>query len=130
MAEALIDTHILLNVHTQDPIWEARSAGAVADSATLVINPIIYAELSIGFEGIEVLDEFLGTDFRRDPLPWEAAFLAGKAFLTYRRRGGKKTAPLPAFYIGAHAAVKKMKILTRDPNRYSSYFPAVEILEP
>ena len=133
MAAALIDTNILLDIYTQDPIWEARSAAAIAsiaDSATLVINPIIYAELSVGIESIELLDEFLGTDFRRDPLPWEAAFLAGKAFLGYRRRGGFKTAPLPDFYIGAHAAVQGMKILTRDPNRFVSFFPTVEILEP
>ncbi|MBS0614479.1 MAG: type II toxin-antitoxin system VapC family toxin [Proteobacteria bacterium] len=133
MAAVLIDTNILLDVHTQDPIWEARSAtaiAAIANSAALVINSIIYAELSIGIQSIELLDEFLGTDFRRDPLPWEAAFLAGKAFLTYRRRSGSKTGPLPDFYIGAHAAVQGMKILTRDPNRYASYFPTVEILEP
>jgi predicted nucleic acid-binding protein len=120
-------------VYTQDEVWEERSAAAIASAAdtdVLVINPIIYAELAIGIEKIEELDEFLGTDFRRDSLPWEAAFIAGKAFLAYRRRGGPKTAPLPDFYIGAHAAVQGMRILTRDPNRYISYFPTVKIIEP
>ena len=133
MAALIVDTNILLDIYTQDQIWEERSAAAIAaaaDVAVLVINPIIYAELSVGIEKIEELDQFLGTDFRRDPLPWEAAFVAGKAFLAYRRRGGLKTAPLPDFYIGAHAAVQGMKILTRDPKRYTSYFPAVKIIEP
>lgn len=133
MAALIVDTNILLDIYTQDQIWEERSAAAIAsaaDVAVLVINPIIYAELSVGIEKIEELDQFLGTDFRRDPLPWEAAFVAGKAFLAYRRRGGLKTAPLPDFYIGAHAAVQGMEILTRDPKRYTSYFPTVKIIEP
>jgi predicted nucleic acid-binding protein len=70
-----------------------------------------------------------GAPTRRDPLPWEAAFVAGKAFLAYRRRGGSKTAPLPDFYIGAHAAVQGMDVLTRDPKRYATYFPTVKIIE-
>jgi predicted nucleic acid-binding protein len=133
MAALIVDTNILLDIYTQDQTWEERSATAIAsaaDVAVLVINPIIYAELSVGIKKIEELDQFLGTDFRRDPLPWEAAFVAGKAFLAYRRRGGLKTAPLPDFYIGAHAAVQSMKILTRDPKRYTSYFPTVKIIEP
>ena len=133
MAALIVDTNILLDIYTQDQTWEERSAAAIAsaaDVAVLVINPIIYAELSVGIEKIEELDQFLGAAFRRDPLPWEAAFVAGKAFLAYRRRGGLKTAPLPDFYIGAHAAVQSMKILTRDPQRYTSYFPTVKIIEP
>jgi predicted nucleic acid-binding protein len=133
MAAVLVDTNILLDIYTQDPVWEERSAAAiasVAEVAALVINPIIYAELSVGIEKIEELDQFLGADFRRDPLPWEAAFIAGKAFLGYRRRGGLRTAPLPDFYIGAHAAVHGMEILTRDPKRYASYFPTVKIITP
>jgi predicted nucleic acid-binding protein len=133
VAGTIVDTNILLDIYTQDEVWEERSAAAIAQAAdvsVLVINPIIYGELSVGIERIEELDEFLGTDFRRDSLPWEAAFLAGKAFLAYRRRGGLKTAPLPDFYIGAHAAVERMSILTRDANRYVLYFPSVEIIEP
>jgi predicted nucleic acid-binding protein len=129
----IVDTNILLDIYTQDEVWEERSATAIAaaaDVSVLVINPIIYGELSVGIERIEELDQFLGADFRRDSLPWEAAFLAGKAFLGYRRRGGLKTAPLPDFYIGAHAAVERMSILTRDANRYVLYFPGVEIIEP
>jgi predicted nucleic acid-binding protein len=129
----MVDTNILLDIYTRDRLWEGRSAAAIAsaaDSDVLVINPIIYAELSVGILNIEELDEFLGADFRRDALPWEAAFVAGKAFLAYRRRGGSKTAPLPDLYIGAHAAVQGMSILTRDPNRYISYFPSVAIIEP
>jgi hypothetical protein len=133
MAAVIVDTNILLDIFTQDPVWEERSAAAIAaiaDVAALVVNPIIYAELSVGIKTIEALNEFLSTDFRRDPLPWEAAFVAGKAFLAYRRRGGLKTSPLPDFYIGAHAAVEAMQILTRDPTRYHSYFPSVKIIEP
>lgn len=132
MAAVIVDTNILLDIYTQDTVWEERSAAAiaaVADVAVLVINPIIYAELSVGFDKIETLEEFLGADFRRDPLPWEAAFVAAKAFLAYRRRGGLKTAPLPDFYIGAHAATENMKILTRDRQRFVSYFPTVAIIE-
>jgi predicted nucleic acid-binding protein len=133
MAALMIDTNILLDIYTRDKAWEERSAAAIAaaaDVAPLVINPIIYAELSVSIDKIEALDEFLGADFRRDPLPWEAAFIAGKAFLAYRRRGGLKTAPLPDFYIGAHAVVRGMKILTRDPKRYTAYFPTLTIIEP
>jgi predicted nucleic acid-binding protein len=102
-----------------------------AESGMLVINPIIYAEISAGFDRIEELDQVLPTDsFRRDPLPWEAAFLAGKCFLAYRRRGGSRRSPLPDFYIGAHAAVKGLVLLTRDPRRYRTYFPHLSILAP
>jgi predicted nucleic acid-binding protein len=133
VAGMIVDTNILLDIYTQDEVWEERSAAAIAaaaDVTVLAINPIIYGELSVGIERIEELDQFLGADFRRDSLPWEAAFLAGKAFLAYRRRGGLKTAPLPDFYIGAHAAVERMSILTRDANRYVLYFPSVKIIEP
>ena len=129
----IVDTNILIDIYTQDDAWEERSAAALAsaaDAEVLVINPIIYAELAVGIARIEELNEFLGADFRRDSLPWEAAFIAGKAFLAYRRKGGSKTSPLPDFYIGAHAAVQGMRILTRDPKRYTSYFPTVEIIEP
>jgi hypothetical protein len=102
-----------------------------AEGGMLVINPIIYAEISIGFERIEELDEVLPADsFRRDPLPWEAAFLAGKCFLEYRRRGGSRRSPLPDFYIGAHAAVAGLPLLTRDARRYRTYFPHLDLLVP
>ena len=96
-----------------------------------MINPIIYAEVSINFERIEDLDSALPLDFfRRDALPWEAAFLAGKCFVRYRRSGGTRRSPLPDFYIGAHAAIRGMTLLTRDAGRYRTYFPRLELLTP
>lgn len=131
---ALVDSNILLDVTTNDPNWGDWSARALAEAAEhtiLVINPIIYAEVSIGYTTIEALDMALpSTLYRREALPWEAGFLAGKNFLLYRRRGGLRNSPLPDFYIGAHAAVGRLALLTRDPARYRSYFPTVEILAP
>jgi hypothetical protein len=102
-----------------------------AESSVLVLDPIIYAEVSIRFDRIEALEDALPPGmFQRDGLPWEAAFLAGKCFVQYRRRGGSKRSPLPDFYIGAHAAVAGMTLLTRDEGRYRTYFPSLEILAP
>jgi predicted nucleic acid-binding protein len=130
----LVDSNIILDLVTADAEWFEWSAEALAraaDESTLAINPVIYAEVSIGFRTIEELEDLLPPgDFRRLELPYEAAFLAGKAFLSYRRRGGGRTAPLPDFYIGAHAAVSAMRLLTRDPQRYRTYFPTVMILAP
>ena len=104
---------------------------AAANESPLAINAIIYAEVSIGFQRIEDLESAIPSRlFRRDALPFEAAFLAGKAFLQYRRRGGGRTAPLPDFYIGAHAAVASFRLLTRDAKRYQTYFPSVELIAP
>ena len=135
MASAvLVDSNVILDVATEDPVWMAWSSEALAraaDESVLVVNPLIYAEVSVGFDSIEELDDLLpDTLFRRDPLPFEAAFLAGKAFLAYRRRGGGKGKPLPDFYIGAHAAVAGLRLLTRDARRYRTYFPTIEILAP
>jgi predicted nucleic acid-binding protein len=131
---ALVDSNILLDVATNDPVWGARSARALAEAAeytTLIVNPIVYAEVSIGYATIEALDAALPAAlYHREPLPWEAGFLAGKSFLLYRRRGGLRTSPLPDFYIGAHAAIGSLALLTRDAARYRSYFPNVEILAP
>lgn len=92
---------------------------------------MIYAEVSVGFERIEDLEVALPPHaFRRDPLPWEAAFLAGKSFQQYRRRGGERRSPLPDFYIGAHAAVAGMTLLTRDAAQYRTYFPRLELITP
>lgn len=133
-AAVLVDSNVILDVVTSDPIWSDWSSEAlarVADEAPLVINPLIYAEVSVGLSSIEVLDEVLPLSvFRRDPLPYEAGFLAGKAFLAYRRRGGRKVVPLPDFYIGAHAAIAGLRLLTRDARRYRTYFPTLEILAP
>jgi predicted nucleic acid-binding protein len=102
-----------------------------ADEGPLVINAIIYAEVSIGFGSIEELDDALPPEiFSREHLPYEAGFLAGKAFLAYRRRGGARSVPLPDFYIGAHAAINDHRILARDPWRYRTYFPTVRLVAP
>ena len=95
------------------------------------INPIIYAELSVAYDAVEVLDDALdGLGVRRLPLPYEAGFLAGRAFLEYRRAGGLRTSPLPDFYIGAHAAVEDLEVITRDPRRIRRYFPNVKLTSP
>lgn len=130
----LVDSNVLIDVATNDPAWSDWSGRALAESAehtALIINPIIYAEVSIGYTMIEALDAALpSTLYRREPLPWEAGFLAGKCFLLYRRRGGLRNSPLPDFYIGAHAAIGHLALLTRDAARYRSYFPKIEILAP
>ncbi len=130
----LIDSNVILDVATEDPSWGERSAMALAraaDQSVLVINPIIFAEVSVGFDRVEDLEEALPPAiYRRDPLPYEAAFLAGKSFLAYRRRGGRRLVPLPDFYIGAHAAVAGHQLLTRDASRYRTYFPRLDVITP
>jgi hypothetical protein len=130
----LADSNILLDIATRDPKWAAWSGQALAECAehaVLVINPIIYAEVSIGFQSIEALNAALPIRiYERAQLPWEAGFMAGKCFLDYRKRGGARTTPLPDFYIGAHAAIDGLALLTRDDARYRTYFPKVEILSP
>jgi len=134
MKTVLVDSNVLLDVATNDKTWfewSSQALEAAADEATLAINAIIYAEVSIGFGRIEDLELAIPpASFRRDALPYEAAFLAGKAFLRYRRRGGARVRPLPDFYIGAHAAVAGFRLLTRDPRRYRTYFPSVELVSP
>lgn len=134
MSSVLVDSSVLLDVATADARWGEWSRAALtdlADRAVLVINPIVYAEVSIGYARVEEVEEALPRDlFRREGLPWEAAFLAGKAFLAYRRRGGARASPLPDFYIGAHAAVAGYGLLTRDPRPVRRHFPTVEIIAP
>jgi predicted nucleic acid-binding protein len=129
-----VDSNVLLDVATNDPNWgewSARALAEVAEHATLVINPIVYAEVSTAYSTIEALDAALPAAlYRREALPWEAGFLAGKCFVRYRRRGGPRHFPLPDFYIGAHAAIGRLALLTRDAARYRSYFPGVEIIAP
>jgi predicted nucleic acid-binding protein len=132
--EILVDSNVILDILTADRRWFGWSNDMLVNLSevnTLVINPIIYSEVSIGFERIEDLEDALDPRlFRRDQIPWEAAFLAGKCFLQYRRRAGKKELPLPDFFVGAHAAVAKMQLLTRDASRYRTYFPTVKIVSP
>jgi predicted nucleic acid-binding protein len=134
VSATLVDSNVLLDVATADARWGQWSADALvsaANSGPLTINPIIYAEVSIGFATIEELDDALPPDvYLRAQLPYETGFLAGKAFLAYRRRGGSRSAPLPDFYIGAHAAIAGCRLLTRDAQRYRTYFPTVSLLAP
>lgn len=128
----LIDSNVLLDVATEDPHWYQWSSTALATaarSASLFINPLIYAEVSMNYDTIEELDEALPERlFRRVPLPYPAGFVAGRAFLTYRSRGGERRSPLPDFYIGAHAAVDRLTLVTRDARRYRTYFPTVALI--
>jgi hypothetical protein len=134
VSTVLVDSNVLLDIATEDDRWFARSSDAlamVAKDSILVINPLIYAEVSITFERIEYLEEAMPASmYRREGLPYEAGFLAGKAFLRYRRGGGNRPTPLPDFYIGAHAAVAGYRLLTRDAARYRTYFPTVELIGP
>ena len=134
MAGVLVDSNVLLDVLTEDATWCEWSSAALARAAereVLVIHPLIYAEVSVRFERIEELDAALPpTLFRRDGLPWQAGFLAGKCFLAYRRGGGTRRSPLPDFYVGAHAAIRGHALLTRDRTRYQTYFPTVELIAP
>ena len=134
MTAVLIDSNVLLDLMTEDRHWFAWSAAAVAsaaDRSRLVINPVIYAEVSVRYSRIEDLDVALPKEmFDREPIPYEAAFLAGKSFLTYRRKGGTKRSPLPDFFIGAHAAIAGYRLLTRDAARYRTYFPRLQLIAP
>ena len=134
MTPVLVDSNVLIDVAQQDSAWRDWSAEALAraaDSASLVINPLIYAEVSVGFASAEELDRRLPDDlYRRESLPWEAAFLAGQCFVRYRQQGGSRTSPLPDFYIGAHAAVLGYRLLTRDARRYRRYFATLELISP
>ncbi len=125
---------MLLDVITGDDQWTDWSAGQIAaalDAGRVVINPLIYAEVSAGYETVEKLEELLpASDYERDPLPYLAGFAAGNAFVRHRRFGGDKRSPMPDFYIGAHAAVAGYRLLTRDARRYRTYFPATEIIAP
>ncbi|HET9359858.1 MAG TPA: type II toxin-antitoxin system VapC family toxin [Vicinamibacterales bacterium] len=134
MVGTLVDSNVILDVLTENEEWWDWSSSRLAESASdgmLVINPIIYAEVSARFERIEELDEALPPDYyRRVPLPWEAAFLAGQCFVKYRRRGGSRRSPMPDFYIGGHAAIAGLTLLTRDARRYRAYFPTLRIVAP
>ena len=134
MRTTLVDTNVLFDFLSEDDEWFDWSASMIertADEGAVAINPIIYAELAVRYARIEDLDAQLPAEyFTRLQLPWEAAFLAGRAFGRYRQRGGARRSPLPDFFIGAHAAVTGMSLLTRDARRYRSYFPKLKIVAP
>ena len=134
MTAVMVDSNVLLDLMTEDARWLSWSAEAVenaADRFRLVINPIIYAEVSIRYSRIEDLEAALPKAMLdSEAIPYEAAFLAGKCFLVYRQRGGTKQSPLSDFFIGAHAAVAGYRLLTRDAARYRSYFPRLSLIAP
>jgi hypothetical protein len=129
----LVDSNVLLDLFTEDPTWASWSGQRLAeafDAGQVVINPLVYAEISVAFERIETLEGAIPARLEREDLPWEAAFLAGKCFVEYRRRGGIRRSPLPDFYIGAHAAVTGRALLTRDNRRYRALLPALTLISP
>ena len=134
MNATLVDSNVLFDFLSEDAEWKDWSGAMLSEAAhrgAVVINPLIYAEVGIRYSRIEDLDEALPAEyFVRSSLPLEAAFLAGKCYERYRRRGGTKRSPLPDFYIGAHAAVTGMTLLTRDARRYRAYFPKLRIIAP
>jgi len=130
----LVDTNVLLDLVTDDPKWSDWSIAqleAASIEGPLLINDVIYAELAIRYERIETLEAFVeeaGLDMR--PIPKPALFLAGKVFTQYRKAGGTRTGVLPDFFIGAHAAVQQLPLLTRDVGGYRSYFPSLKLIAP
>jgi predicted nucleic acid-binding protein len=134
VAATLVDSNVLFDFLSEDDEWFDWAASMLertADAGPLAINPIIYAEVSVRYSRIEDVELALPTDyFVRLQLPWEASFLAGKSFLKYKQKGGSRRSPLPDFFIGAHAAVAGLQLLTRDPRRYRAYFPKLRIIAP
>ena len=134
MSSTLIDSNVIIDLFDNGSEWQEWSDAMLTRQARrgdLVINPIVLAEVAAGFESSEDLDEVLPPGFfRREQLPWDAAFLAARAFVIYRHAGGERCSPLPDFYIGAHAAVAGHTLLTRDARRYRHYFPRLRIVSP
>jgi predicted nucleic acid-binding protein len=130
----LVDSNVLLDLFTRDPTWVDWSAGHLAEAlerGPVVVNQVVYAEVSLRFSTVEALDAALTHDrFVRANLPWPAAYLAARAHRTYRARGGARGSTLPDFLIGAHAAVLGLRLLTRDAARYRTYFPSLELIAP
>lgn len=134
MPATLVDSDVLIDLigpGSQWTPWSRRALAAASENGAAFVNQIVYAEISVGFAAVEDCDWALDArGIERVPLPWPAAFLASRAFLDYRRRGGRKLSPLPDFFIGAHAAVEGLRLLTRDTRRYRTYFPTVELIAP
>ena len=128
----IVDSSVLLDIFTEDSWadWSAEHLARAFNEGPVIINPIIYAELSVGFARVEDLDDALPDRIEREGLPWDGAFLAGRLFVEYRRRGGGRRSPLPDFYIAAHAAVSDRTLLTRDHPRYIDLLPALNVLSP
>jgi predicted nucleic acid-binding protein len=134
MKGTLVDSNVLIDVLSADFAWgewSSQTLARIGSEGPLVINAVIYAEVSQRYSRKELLDHELPADvFIRENIPWSAAFLAGKAFTDYRRRGGNRRSPLPDFFIGSHAAVAGLRLLTRDASRYRTYFPTVDLIAP
>ena len=134
MSDTLVDSNVLVDILHNDPHWQSWSEKRLADArliGDLVINPLIYAEICPGYLTPLQVDRALSAAiYRREDLPWEAAFSAARAFHLYRRTKGLKRSPLPDFYIGAHAEFRGYSLLTRDPARYRTYFPTLKIIAP
>jgi predicted nucleic acid-binding protein len=134
VAATLIDSNVLIDILVQDSDWAPWADEALIEAledGAVQVNQIVFAEISPGFPTAEECEWALEVQgIERVPLPWPAAFLAGRAFVSYRRRGGQKRSPLPDFFIGAHAAVARLRLLTRDPAPYRAYFPTVELITP
>ena len=130
----LVATNVLVDVLQDDPQWAEWSIAQLRAQASiheLAINAVVYAELSLSFATVDALDDVVATmQLVLREIPRPALFLAGKAFLQYRRRGGSKAQVLPDFFIGAHAAVHGWPLLTRDASRFRTYFPSVEVIAP
>ena len=129
-----IDSFVLLDLFTNDPTWKPWSVEQLAAAerqGQLMINPIVFSEISVAFSRIEKISAILkGMGVVIEPIPEEAAFLAGKAYAAYRKLGGKRTAPLPDLFIGAHAAVRALPLITRDPKRMRHYYPRLTLITP
>jgi predicted nucleic acid-binding protein len=134
MRPVLVDSNVIIDIAQEDPTWfewSVAALGKAAENSALVINPLIYTEVSISYQKLDEVDAVLPeSHYRREPLPYKAGFDAGKAFVTYRRAGGARKSPMPDFYIGAHALVADYRLLTRDAVRYRTYFPDVELITP
>lgn len=130
----LVDTTVLVDIAVRDPVWLKWSRGQLEKArkrGSVIINQIVYSEFSIRYDSVDAVDLALPEDdFRRESLPWDAAFAASRAFQLYRHRGGPREKVLPDFFIGAHAAIRGYAVLTRDPNGYRTYFPDLEIIAP
>lgn len=134
MTDTLVDTNVLLDIADEGSAWwdwSSRNFEEAASGGEIVLNQIVYSELASGFATREAMDAVVAAArLRRDEIPWDAAYLAGTVFITYRRRGGSRASPLPDFFIGAHAAVRGYRLLTRDRGYYRSYFPTIDIVSP
>ena len=134
MTATLVDSNVLIDLLGDDSTfaaWSGEALTSALEEGAAFVNQVVYAEISVGFAAVEDCEWALDVrGIERVPLPWPAAFLAGRAYLDYRRRGGTKRSPLQDFFIGAHAAVSGLRLLTRDPGRYRSYFPNLDLIAP